>query len=129
MAFRTLFNKKNLSATIICTANATLTIAGNSSVSDIAQGDEVITGAIIKQVWSGACPSANGAYWLVQRGANTVCVLDSTSYIDFAGNSGAINIDSTATVVLTLKNASDGIIQIELQKQFATTPQSDYIRN
>lgn len=118
MATSIIHNRKNLSVTVHATSNATLTIAGNNSVSNVAIGDEVLTGAAIKQIWASS-PSGNGAYWTVKRGANTVVVMDSTSWFDFAGNGNLLNKDSSATLVLELSNVGDdqGFIMIELQKE------------
>lgn len=118
MASSILHNRKNLSVTIHATSNATFTIAGNNSVSNVAIGDEVLTGASIKQIWVGSS-SSNGAYWQVKRNANTVVIMDSTSWFDFAGNGNMLNKDSSATLVLELHNAADdeGFIMVELQKE------------
>ncbi|NDB84125.1 MAG: hypothetical protein EB127_15615 [Alphaproteobacteria bacterium] len=109
---RLIANRKNLSATLHFTANATITIAGNSSVSHIATGDEVISGAYITQVWHGSM-----AQWIVKRGANTVGVFDSTAYNDFAGNGNSLVLDPSATLVVSLDpSVTSGYLMIELQK-------------
>lgn len=109
-------NKKYVSATVHNAANATYTIAGASGVSDIATGDEVLTGASIKQVWYGS-PSGSTAYWVVKRGANVVMVLEGTGYLDFAGAGSLLKKDSTGTLVLELVGSANGFIQMELQKE------------
>jgi hypothetical protein len=109
---RMIANRRNLSATLHFTANATIIVSGNTSVSHLAIGNEVLTGASITQVWHGS-----PAQWSVTRGANTVGVFDSTSYVDFAGNGNAINLDSAATLVVSLDSSSaTGYLMIELQK-------------
>jgi hypothetical protein len=109
---RMIANRRNLSATLHFTANATIIVSGNTSVSHLAIGDEVLTGASITQVWHGS-----PAQWSVKRGANTVGVFDSTSYVDFAGNGNAINLDSAATLVVSLDSSTaNGYLMIELQK-------------
>jgi hypothetical protein len=108
-----LINKKGLSAVVHLTANATLTIAGAAGVSDIATGDEVLTGAYISQIWYG---TGNGAYWEIKRGSNTAFHLDSTGYIDFTGNGVALNKDVAATLVANLNLSQTGSIIIELIK-------------
>lgn len=113
MAYTILQNRKNLSVTVLADANTTLTIAGNSSVSNVATSDEVLTGAAIKQLWYG---TSNGGHWTVKRGSNTVAVFDSTGYVDYAGCGCMLNKDAAGTLVLTLNNATDGYILIELQK-------------
>ena len=54
-----IINKKGLSSVIHLTANATITIAGATGTSDIAVGDEVLTGCSIKQIWYGS----NNGHW------------------------------------------------------------------
>lgn len=108
-----LINKKGLSAVVHLTANATLTIAGAAGVSDIATGDEVVSGAYISQVWYG---TGNGAYWEVKRGSNTVLHVDSTGYMDFSGNGIALNKDVGATLVANLNASQTGTLIIELTK-------------
>lgn len=110
-----LINKKGLSAVIHLTANATINVVGNSTVSDIAVGNEVITGATITQIWYG---SANGGHWEIKRGSNTALVVDSTGYMDFAGNGITINKDvDAATLVANLNSTTTGFVVIELTKQ------------
>jgi hypothetical protein len=109
-------NRKNLSTTVLFTGNSTITIAGNSTVSDIATGDEILTGATITQLWVGS-PSGNSSYWTIKRGANTVAVWDSSGYFDYAGNGNALTIDKTGTLVVELINSTAGTLMIELQKE------------
>jgi hypothetical protein len=118
-------NRKYLSVTVHATANQTWTIAGNNSVSNVAMDDEVLSGASIKQIWAGSS-SGNGAYWTVTRGANVVAVLDSTVWIDYAGNGNMLGKDSAEDLSVTLTNAADdaGYIMIELQKHGTRTPQN-----
>lgn len=113
-------NKKGLSAVIHLTANATINVAGNSSVSDIALGDETVTGAYISQIWYGTSNTDTG-YWEVKRGANTVGVFSTTGYMDFAGNGIALNNDVTGTLVVNLNSAAAGFIIIELTKTPTTS--------
>lgn len=108
-----LHNRKNLNVVIHCTANATLVIAGNNSVSNVATSDEVLTGASIKQVWWGTDGSGT---WLIKRGSNTVAVYDSTGWHDYAGNGSMLSKDASANVVIQLVGTANGFIMIELQK-------------
>lgn len=107
-------NRKNLSFVVHATANLSLTIAGNSSVSNVAVTDEVLVGAAIKQVWWGS--EAGAGTWFVKRGSNTVGVYDSTGWHDYAGNGCMLNKDSSATLELELAGTANGFIMIELQK-------------
>lgn len=114
-----LINKKGLSAVIHLTANATVNLVGNSTTSDIATGDEVITGAVITQIWYG---SANGGHWEIKRGSNTAIVVDSTGYMDFAGNGVVLNKDATAnTLVANLNTTTTGFVIVEVTKQPVTS--------
>jgi len=126
MAHRVIANRKNLSATLHFTANATVTIAGNSSVSGIALDNEVLTGAYITQMWYGT-PSGAVAYWEVKRGSNTVAILDSTSYTDYAGAGNPIKLDSNGTLVVNLIGTNAGYLMVELQKEGNFI--SDYLHN
>lgn len=115
-------NRKNLSVTVHNVANATYIVAGNSSVSNIATSDEVLTGAHIKQVWYGS-PSGSTGYWMVKRGSNTVLVLEGTGYLDFAGNGSMLKLDPAANLVFELVGSANGFIMVDLQKegQFVST--------
>ena len=116
-------NRENTSAVFLFTANTgPIVVAGDSTVSNIAIEEEVITGVVITQAIFGSTP---GAYWHVQRGANTVAVLDSTAAIDYSGNGLPINKDPAATITVTLippegaLAASRGYLILEVQKQNA----------
>lgn len=115
MSYSIVHNRQNLSVTIHATGNSTITIAGNSSTSNVATSNEILTGAVIKQVWWGSQPN-EGACWIVKRGSNTVGVYDSTGWADYAGNGKALLKDQSATLVLELVGTSNGYIMIDLQK-------------
>lgn len=103
------------SAVIHYTANAAVTIAGNNSVSDIANAGEAVSSAKISQIWYGAGPA--NSFWTVSRGANTVAVLTGAGHLNLSGYNSIIDLDDTATVVLALSNAADdeGFIMLELK--------------
>tara|TARA_R110000823_G_scaffold200078_3_gene331101 strand:- start:2092 stop:2475 length:384 start_codon:yes stop_codon:yes gene_type:complete len=127
MAYRIQANRKNLSVSIHAIANTgSIVVAGNNSVSNVAISDEVITGAYITQIWAGS-PSGNAAYWEIKRGSNTVMILDSTTYFDFAGCGNPITLDSSAPLSATLVNSVEGFIVIELQKE--GTFITEYLQN
>lgn len=107
-------NRKNLSAVVHLSTNATINVAGNSTTSDIAISNETVTGASITQVWAGC---GNGAYWKVTRGSNTVLVLDSTGWYDFAGSGCAITLNEDDDIVVTLNGDGEGYIMLDLQKK------------
>jgi hypothetical protein len=108
-----IINKKGLSAVVHLTSNAVINVAGISTNSDIALPGEVITGATITQVWYGC---SNSGHWELKRGANTVAVVDSTGYMDFAGNGVALNKDVEGTLVANLNLTTTGFVIIELTK-------------
>ena len=117
-------NRENSSAVFHFTANvAGIVVAGNTSVSNVAIEEEVITGVAITQAAYGSTP---GAYWHVQRGSNTAIVLDSTGFIDFAGIGMSINKDAAANISVTLvppdghhSSTYKGFLVLEVQKQNA----------
>lgn len=115
MAYRIYNNKKYGSACILFTSNDSITIAGNTSSSNVATGDETLAGASITQIWFGS-PSGNSAYWTIKRGSNTVFVADSTSYIDFRGNGSSLNLDTSETLVANLTGSTAGVIIVEIKK-------------
>lgn len=113
-----MINRSNISAVVHVTANVTIVVAGNSSVSNIASPGEELTGASITQVWYGV---ANGGLWRVKRGSNTVLVLESTGYVDFAGAGASLIVDPSANIVATLEGTTNGYLMLEVQKNPATT--------
>lgn len=107
------------------TANTTWVVAGNNSVSNLALSNEELYGASIRQVWFGS-PSGNAAYWTVKRGANTVLVLDSTAWLDFAGVGQSLTIDPSANLTVELTGSTSGYIMLELSKDFPLPANTDY---
>jgi hypothetical protein len=107
-----IINKKGLSSVIHLTANATITVAGATGVSDIAVGDEVITGCSIKQIWFGS----NNGHWEVKRGANVAAILNNTGHMDFISHGITLNKDTTATLSANLNSTGVGFIVIEVSK-------------
>lgn len=131
MAYRIQANRKFLSFAVHAVANTgTIVVAGNSSVSDVASVGEVLVGAYITQVWAG-CPSGDNAFWTISRGANTVLVLDSTGYYDYAGCGNPITLDSSANISATLTGSDSGYLLFECQKigQGGRFEPSEYLQN
>jgi len=126
MSVRYLNNKRH-SIDILITSNASITVVGNSAVSNIAIANQTVTGATIRQLIS-TSPSGNGAYWEISRGANVVCTPDSTTYLDFAGNGLTMNVDPTATLDCKLFRALDneGTLLIQLHKIYDYPDDSTY---
>lgn len=115
----TIINRNKISAVVHVTSNTTITVSGNSSVSNIAFGsgnveiEETLTGASIAQVFWGAAP---GAHWNVKRGTTLVLTLPNAGSIDFAGSGCALTANSANAVVVELVGASNGFLMMELQK-------------
>jgi hypothetical protein len=108
-------NKRNGRVTLHNTANATYIIVGNNSVSNVAIGEEVLTGARISQIFWGC----DAGHWKVTRGANVIAVCSSTGsgHYNFAAHSVSLSQDAAANVSVTLHGASNGFIVIELTKE------------
>lgn len=113
MTYRILSNRKNRSATVLFTANTTLTVAGAAGVSNIAIDDEVLTGVQIDSAIHG-CP--DGSWARVLRGSNTAVILNTTGFLDFAGNGTAINSDPGATLVVQFNGTSPSTLILNLKK-------------
>jgi len=110
---RIISNKKGGSITFHAIANVSMTIVGNTSASNVAIGDEIVSGASIKRVWWGT----DGVI-VVKRGSNTVLQLTQSGYMPFADHGGAINIDMAASFVATLP--ANGFIIVELAKVYTS---------
>lgn len=112
MALRIVSNKKNQSAVLHFTTNTTVTVAGNSSVSDLATGDEILTGVSIVQAYWGTDGSG---HMHIKRGSNTVASFDSTGYKDYAGCGMALTLDAAANIEVVVAG-SNNYLMIEVQK-------------
>lgn len=132
MSVKVISNKKHTSFVVHATSNGTLTIAGNSSVSNVAVSNEVLNGASIVQAIYGIAPGTDG-HVVVKRGANVVAVYDSTGYHDYAGSGMALTTDSAGTLTIEFSStgantAALGFLMLECQK-IGANGQSDYFQN
>lgn len=100
-------------------ATGSVNISGNSSTSDVALSNEVLTGAYIRKVWWGT--DAAGASWTVKRGGNTVLILNTSGQMDFSEAGATITGNSAANVSCTLAGGN-GFIMLELSKTGVFTP-------
>lgn len=124
MAISTISNKKNTSAVFHFNASGTLTVAGNSSVSNVAISNEVLTGAYITQaVWG--C-DGNG-HIQIKRGTTLVAVYDSTGQHEYAGTGMPITVDSANTIAVTFVGSANSFLLLEVQKIGNFT--SEYFQN
>jgi hypothetical protein len=115
MAVNVISNRKNTSVVLhVASANSgNVVIAGNSTVSNVAISDEILTGAYITQVVWG-CDGTG--HIQVLRGANLVAVYDSTGQHEYAGTGMPINMYPAANLSINLVGSSNSFIAIELQK-------------
>ena len=115
MAVNVISNRKNTSVVLhVASANSgNVVIAGNSTVSNVAISNEILTGAYITQVVWGC--DGNG-HIQVLRGANLVAVYDSTGQHEYAGTGMPINMYPAANLSINLVGSANSFIAIELQK-------------
>lgn len=106
-------NKYKGTALVFSDANASITIVGNNSVSNVAISDENVSGGYINQIIYGAAPSG---YWMVKRGSNTVAVLTDSGSINYSSLGAALIKDTTATLDLELVGTANGYIIVEIVK-------------
>lgn len=125
MAVTITSNKKNTSAVIhVSSANASIVVAGNNSVSAIATGNEVISGASITQVFWGCDPvgSIN-----IKRNDILIATYDSTSYYDYAGSGMSLSIANTFPIVVEFVGSANCYVFFEVQKH-GTFNNSPYLQ-
>lgn len=122
MAVTVTSNRKNTSAVIHVNANATIVVAGNTSSSNIATGNETITGATITQAFWGC--DGNG-HIRVERGGSLIAIYDSTSYKDYAGCGMPLGVNPTANINVTFVGSANAYLLFEVQK-ILTVSNSDY---
>lgn len=124
MAWAISTNRKYTSAVLHFTSNATITVAGNSSQSNIAMSDETLTGVSIVQAFWGTDGSG---HIHIKRGANLVCSFDSTGYKDFAGSGMPVNLYPDATIDVVFAGTNN-YLMIEVQKMGSFSSNSDYFK-
>jgi hypothetical protein len=130
MAVTITSNKKGTSATIhVTNANTTLNMVGNSTVSAIAIGNEVLTGAYITQIYFGHDGSAADGGVAIYRGANLVAAYDTSSYFDYAGAGMALTVDQTANLGIRFIGTNNAYCFLEVQKVGNLTANSEYFQN
>lgn len=105
------------------TSNSNIVIGGNSSVSDIAMSNEVITGAGITQIWFNS--SSGAAYWTLSQGSNTLITGGSSTQLDFKSNQGSISLNGTANLTANLVGSNTGLVFLTLSKTFNIDPNID----
>jgi hypothetical protein len=114
MAVTVISNKPKLSAVFhVSAANASLVVAGNNSVSNVASAGETLTGAYITQASWGCDP--NG-YIVIKRGTAVAAVYDSTGQHEYAGCGMPITVGQTANLSVEFVGSSNCFIVFEVQK-------------
>lgn len=113
MAKKVLSNKPGTSAVIHLNGSNTIVVAGNSSVSDIAYGNEILTGAYIAQIFQGA---GAAGHIVLSRGGEVVGVYDSTGQFDYAGAGMALTLNQDQNIDVTFVGTANAYIMLELQK-------------
>jgi len=117
-------NKKNMSATIHVNASNTIVVAGNSSISNIAVDNEILTGAAITQVFWGV--DGNG-HINVKRNGYTVAIYDSTGFYDYAGTGMSLTVNQASNIAVTFVGTANAYLFFEVQKIGDFT--SEYFQN
>lgn len=116
MAVTITSNRKNISAVIHASAanSGNIIIAGNSSVSNVATSNEVLTGAYITQATWGCDGSG---HIQILRGATLVAVYDSTGQVDYAGFGIPLSVGKTANLTINFVGSSNAYCLLEIQKE------------
>lgn len=114
MAVTVISNKPRTSAVFhVAEANATIVVAGNNSVSNVASAGEVLTGAYITQaVWG--CDGTG--YIVIKRGTTPVAVYDSTGQQEYAGTGMPITVGQSANLTVEFVGSSNCYVMFEVQK-------------
>lgn len=113
MPYTILSNKKNLAATLHFTgANSTVIVAGNTTNSNVATGNETLTGGVITQLYWGV---DTGSVQIL-RGANIVATLTQSGSKDFAASGLALTKDQSANVNVNFVGTANGYVLMELVK-------------
>jgi hypothetical protein len=114
------FSQLGKNAMLHFVANSYANVAGNTSNSDIAVGNEVVLGASISYIWWGS--SNQTTNWSVARGGNTIMTLNGTGAMDFlegdaliAGSNSSVNALSS-NVVVTLNGGGTGFVRVRMHK-------------
>jgi hypothetical protein len=122
MAVTVLSNKKNKSVTLhIANANSgNIVLSGNSTTTNvgststcIAIGDEVLTGAVIDQVFYGMDGNTHAH---ILRGSSTTAVVNNTGHLNFNAHGISLNVNPTANLVVNFVGDANSFVIIELKK-------------
>jgi hypothetical protein len=128
MAVNVISNRARTSIVLhVATANATLVIAGNNAVSNVASDGETLSGGYITQAVWGCDP--NG-YIVIKRGTTPVAYYDSTGQHDYAGAGMPINVEVSANLSVEFVGSANCFVMFEIQKLGPNlTANSQYFQN
>lgn len=118
-------NKTQGSVTLHFTGNnETIVIAGNSSVSNIANPGEFVTSAsVAKVIWGTHIPDS---HIVLRRGANTIAIFNNSGEINYNSMSMPITLWNTANLSVEFVDAGNAYCMIQLNK--ISTANTDYFR-
>jgi hypothetical protein len=112
------YNKSNNGQRVVihANANATVTIVGNNTVSNVtSNSSEIVVNGVINKVWYGS-----DGVWLIGRGNSTVNaivgVYTGTGRADYDEGGTLLNISSTGTNLYLTLTSSNGYIMIDMKK-------------
>lgn len=108
----TFSNRTKSSVVHVTAANATITIAGNNSTSNVCIGSQNIHAATITRVWYGVGPSGVAN---IKRGSNLVYTAIGSGEHRFDG--APIVADKTGTLVVEFAGTANCFIMVELHKE------------
>jgi hypothetical protein len=116
MVERIMANRKNSSVTLHAVSNVSITIVGNNSVSNVATGDEILSGATVRRIWWGTDGLVS-----VLRGSNVVGRYTQSGYHDYVGHQGTINLDTAGSLVITMSTNSFVVVELGKIHSFMTS--------
>ena len=134
MSYTIVRNTRQSAQLLFTGTNTSITIPGNSSVSEIglaAATDFDIEGVSIKQILYSTDSGAGANGWTIRRGnasGTIVWETDSTGWIDFAATGFDMSANSGENLSCAL-TGTRGSLLIELQKIYANTGMENYPGN
>lgn len=115
-----LSNKYKTSVTVHYSANVTITVAGNNSVSNLATSDETLTGCVIDKVIYGS-GGGTAPHWVVKRNNGStnsvIMVLSESGFVEFDGLGMQLSAFRDGdNIQLELVGTANGYIMMDLKK-------------
>ena len=118
MSYTITQNRKNTSFVLhVSGANTgNVIIAGNSIVSNVAMGNEILTGAYICQVFVGHDGGTADAGVQILRDNTLVASYDTAGYFDYSGAGMPLNVLPSGNLQIKFVGTSNAYCMIEMQK-------------